>query len=64
MHHGATSQDAVDTAVMLVTKRALGPLLGDLRAAADAAAELADAHRDTPIIGRTLLQHANRRRSA
>jgi len=58
VHHGATSQDAVDTAAMLVTKRALGPLRHDLHAAADAAAELAEAHRDTPIIGRTLLQQA------
>jgi 3-carboxy-cis,cis-muconate cycloisomerase len=58
VHHGATSQDAVDTAAMLVTKRALAPLLDDLRGAADAAAELARAHRDTPIIGRTLLQQA------
>ena len=58
VHHGATSQDAVDTAAMLVTKRALAPLLGDLRAAADAAAALAQAHRDTPLIGRTLLQQA------
>ena len=40
-HHGATSQDAMDTAAMLVTKRALVPLLDDLRGAADAAAELA-----------------------
>src|SRR4051812_34395050 len=58
VHHGATSQDAVDTAAMLVTKRALVPLLHDLRAAAGAAADLAKTHRDTPIIGRTLLQHA------
>ena len=36
VHKDATSQDAVDTAAMLVTKRALGPLRGDLRAAADA----------------------------
>ena len=43
---------------MLVTKRALGPLLDDLRAAADAAARARRAHRDTPIIGRTLLQQA------
>ena len=57
-HKGATSQDAVDTAAMLVVKRALGPLRHDLHAAADAAAELARAHRDTPIIGRTLLQQA------
>jgi 3-carboxy-cis,cis-muconate cycloisomerase len=58
VHHGATSQDAVDTAAMLVTKRALVPLLDDLRGAADAAATLAERHRDTRIIGRTLLQQA------
>jgi 3-carboxy-cis,cis-muconate cycloisomerase len=58
VHHGATSQDAVDTAAMLVTKRALGPLRHDLHAAAEAAARLAEAHRDTPVIGRTLLQQA------
>jgi 3-carboxy-cis,cis-muconate cycloisomerase len=58
VHHGATSQDAMDTAAMLVTKRALAPLLDDLRGAADAAAKLAKTHRDTPIIGRTLLQQA------
>jgi len=59
VHKDATSQDAVDTAAMLVTKRALKPLLVDLRAAANAAAALAERHRDTPIIGRTLLQQAN-----
>ena len=58
VHHGATSQDAVDTATMLVVKRALVPLLGDLRGAANAAAALAKEHRDTPIMGRTLLQQA------
>ena len=59
VHKDATSQDAVDTAAMLVTKRALVPLLVDLRAAANVAARLAATHRDTPIIGRTLLQQAN-----
>src|SRR6478752_9247673 len=58
VHKDATSQDAVDTAAMLVAKRALVPLLHDLRGAAEAAAQLAEAHRDTPIIGRTLLQRA------
>jgi 3-carboxy-cis,cis-muconate cycloisomerase len=43
---------------MLVAKRALVPLLHDLRGAANAAAKLAETHRDTPIMGRTLLQHA------
>jgi 3-carboxy-cis,cis-muconate cycloisomerase len=59
VHKDATSQDAVDTAAMLVAKRALKPLLHDLRAAAEATARLAHTHRDTPIIGRTLLQAAN-----
>jgi 3-carboxy-cis,cis-muconate cycloisomerase len=59
VHKDATSQDAVDTAAMLVTKRALKPLLVDLRATANVAAELARRHRDTTIIGRTLLQQAN-----
>ncbi len=58
VHHGATSQDIVDTAAMLVARRALEPLVEDARAAADAAAGLADAHRDTVAPGRTLLQQA------
>ena len=58
VHRGATSQDVLDTAAMLVAKRALGPLLEDLTAAADAAAALAESHRATPAVGRTLLQQA------
>jgi 3-carboxy-cis,cis-muconate cycloisomerase len=58
VHRGATSQDVLDTAAMLVARRALGPLLGDLDAAADAAATLAARHRDSPQAGRTLLQQA------
>ena len=58
VHHGATSQDVLDTAAMLVAKRALLPLLADAAGAADAAAGLADAHRDTVVVGRTLLQQA------
>jgi 3-carboxy-cis,cis-muconate cycloisomerase len=57
-HAGATSQDILDTAMMLVARRALVALLADARAGADAAAALAEAHRDTPIMGRTLLQDA------
>jgi 3-carboxy-cis,cis-muconate cycloisomerase len=57
-HAGATSQDILDTAMMLIAKRALDPIVGDARAAADAAAVLAEAHRDTPVMGRTLLQDA------
>ena len=58
MHRGATSQDVVDSAAMLVARRALDALLIDVEAAADAAARLANEHRDTPMAGRTLLQQA------
>jgi 3-carboxy-cis,cis-muconate cycloisomerase len=58
VHRGATSQDIVDSAAMLVAHRALAPLLDDLEAAAEAAAALATTHRDTLMVGRTLLQHA------
>jgi 3-carboxy-cis,cis-muconate cycloisomerase len=57
-HAGATSQDILDTAMMLVAKRALAPLVADAGAAADAAAALADAHRHTPMMAQTLLQDA------
>jgi len=58
VHRGATSQDILDTAAMLVTQRASAIILVDLRAVADTTAALARAHRDTPMAGRTLLQQA------
>jgi 3-carboxy-cis,cis-muconate cycloisomerase len=58
VHRGATSQDIVDSAAMLVTRRALEPVLDDLGGTADAAARLASEHRDTVMIGRTLMQQA------
>jgi 3-carboxy-cis,cis-muconate cycloisomerase len=58
VHAGATSQDIIDTALMLVARRALEPLLADAREAAGHAADLAVTHRHTPMIGRTLLQQA------
>ena len=58
LHQGATSQDIVDTGLMLVAQRALAPLLDDLGAAADACAELTERHRSTLAPGRTLLQQA------
>jgi 3-carboxy-cis,cis-muconate cycloisomerase len=57
-HPGATSQDIIDTAMMLVARRALAPLLRDAQAAADAAGALARRHRDTPVLGLTLMQPA------
>jgi 3-carboxy-cis,cis-muconate cycloisomerase len=58
VHLGATSQDIIDTAAMLVARRALEPLLADAGAALGAAAALAQAHRTTTMAARTLLQQA------
>ncbi len=58
VHLGATSQDIVDTAAMLVAQRALEVILADARAAGAAAERLAHTHRLTPMVGRTLLQQA------
>ena len=58
VHQGATSQDIVDTAAMLLTRQSLGVISDDLAAASAAAARLAAVHRDTIMIGRTLLQQA------
>ncbi|MET0388310.1 MAG: 3-carboxy-cis,cis-muconate cycloisomerase [Polyangiales bacterium] len=58
IHTGATSQDIVDSALMLLLQRALPHLADDLAACAEAAARLADRHRDSLMPGRTLLQQA------
>jgi 3-carboxy-cis,cis-muconate cycloisomerase len=58
VHRGATSQDILDTAAMLLARRAIDAAHADLAAAAAAAAALAAEHRTTPMIGRTLLQQA------
>jgi 3-carboxy-cis,cis-muconate cycloisomerase len=58
VHRGATSQDIIDTAVMLLARRALEVIDADLTAVAEQAAALADAHAGTLMAGRTLLQQA------
>ena len=58
VHHGATSQDIVDTAAMLMARQAIDVITADLSSAAQAAARLAGEHRSTIMIGRTLLQQA------
>ncbi|RSS24695.1 3-carboxy-cis,cis-muconate cycloisomerase [Streptomyces sp. WAC08452] len=58
VHRGATSQDILDSALMLVAARTLEPLLADLGRAERALARLAAEHRDTAMPGRTLTQHA------
>ena len=58
VHWGSTSQDVIDTAMVLATRRALALIdarLGDL---SDALIELAQRHRDAPMLGRTLMQPA------
>ncbi|MEA2449891.1 MAG: 3-carboxy-cis,cis-muconate cycloisomerase [Thermoleophilaceae bacterium] len=58
VHRGATSQDILDTAAMLVSKRARDLILAELDGVADACAQLADEHRSTVMVARTLLQPA------
>ncbi|MFG2639530.1 3-carboxy-cis,cis-muconate cycloisomerase [Streptomyces sp. NPDC048370] len=58
VHRGATSQDMMDTATMLVARRTLDLILRDLDRTGRALAALAATHRDTVMPGRTLTQHA------
>jgi 3-carboxy-cis,cis-muconate cycloisomerase len=58
VHWGATSQDIMDSAAMLVSRRALGIACRSVDAAADRCATLAREHRSTPMAARTLLQQA------
>jgi len=58
VHRGLTSQDTLDTALMLVARTVIGALCESLRTAAGALAVLADNHRKTLVVGRTLGQPA------
>ncbi|MFI1336164.1 3-carboxy-cis,cis-muconate cycloisomerase [Streptomyces sp. NPDC020845] len=58
VHRGATSQDILDTATMLVAARTLPLILADLAHTATALGHLATTHRTTPMPARTLTQHA------
>lgn len=58
VHFGATSQDAMDTGLVLQLRQTLGLLNGDLARLAEALAEQAERHADTVLSGRTWLQHA------
>jgi 3-carboxy-cis,cis-muconate cycloisomerase len=58
VHRGATSQDIMDTATMLVAERARTVILADLDRAAAALARLAARYRSTPMAARTLTQQA------
>jgi 3-carboxy-cis,cis-muconate cycloisomerase len=58
VHVGATSQDVLDTALLLLARNAIAAIDADLTAAAAVAARLAETHRDDVVMGRTLMQQA------
>lgn len=58
VHWGATSQDAMDTGLVLQLRVAIEYLQGDLARLAEALALLARDHRRTALAGRTWLQQA------
>jgi 3-carboxy-cis,cis-muconate cycloisomerase len=58
IHRGATSQDILDTAAMLVARRGVELVTGEVRGAEAASASLARAYRSTPMAARTILQQA------
>ena len=58
VHWGATTQDIMDSATVLQIRAALGIVESDLRDLRRILKALALKHRDTPMAGRTHLQHA------
>ncbi len=58
LHYGATSQDIVDTALVLQIKEYAQWLLSEIVKLEKALVAQMKAHRETVMIGRTLLQHA------
>ena len=57
-HLGATSQDAMDSAAMLIAGRARAQIDVELGFVADSCAALAEQHLSTPMAARTLLRQA------
>ena len=58
VHYGCTSQDAIDTAMALVTREALVLIRADVQRIVAALLQLAGQHADTPMLARTLMQPA------
>ena len=58
VHRGATSQDIMDSALMLLAARAGGSMLRELAGVSERLAEFAAGHRDDVCAARTLTQHA------
>ena len=59
VHFGSTSQDVIDTALVLVTRNALKLIEADVRKAALALLGLAGRHAADPVLARTLMQPAS-----
>jgi len=58
VHWGATSQDVIDTAIVLLIGRAVAAMTGDHDRLSAALRTLSERHRDHLMLGRTLLQPA------
>ncbi|WP_433795294.1 lyase family protein [Actinoplanes sp. CA-252034] len=58
LHRGLTSQDVIDTGLVLCLRDVTARIRDDLAAQVAALVRLADGHRDTPMPGRTLTQYA------
>lgn len=59
VHWGGTSQDVIDTGMVIVTRRALALVDRDLSSLIASLLALAEAHGDAPLMGRTLMQPAS-----
>src|SRR4051794_18095320 len=55
VHHGSTSQDVIDTAMVTVTKKALALIDADLARLLATLVALARAHASAPMLARTLM---------
>ena len=58
VHFGATSQDVIDTATMLQTKKAVIIIQNDLQTVIQQLQILSQKHQKTPMIGRSFMQQA------
>jgi len=58
VHTSLTSQDVLDSALMLLSREAVRGLLTELKATTAALAALAEQHTDTLCVGRSLTQHS------
>ncbi|MEO5319710.1 lyase family protein [Arthrobacter sp. CC3] len=58
VHASLTSQDVLDSALMLLAKNAVAALLTDLRGITTALADMAEQHAETLCVGRSLTQHS------